>query len=470
MNRFLHDHLNRRLLALAFVLTLSSICFAQEPESTRFSAPLEVPAVEKTSLASLTLDSQIYAAGSRGLADLRIFDSKNNLVAFLVRQQIVQRKERSTVNRSITAPELKFLEANGLEISFSIEPEQSPGPLTGLLIRTGLREFERRANLEWDQGNGDWVKLASDVLLYDYSSVIDLRNLEIRLPQPLEIRQPSKFRLVIDKVTEAQESQVVELTRRLRGANEEYREERLLVNRQPFRIEGLESSHETTRIVDDFPLKTNYAVKLVSQQELKEERCTMLAIESQSEPLTGFQLQTADDNFSRMVFIEARSDSSDKGEETYREIAKGTISKVHLPGAELDRMELSFPESSSWLYRLKIFNLDSPPLKISSVTATGNNYQLFFLAQPGEGYRIEYGGGEAEKPSFDTVAISTALQKRLESLPAKLGEATKASVTAIKTPQTSNIPIWVFWLIAAALVVLIGSGLYSAAKRVDELK
>jgi hypothetical protein len=30
-------------------------------------------------------------------------------------------------------------------------------------------------------------------------------------------------------------------------------------------------------------------------------------------------------------------------------------------------------------------------------------------------------------------------------------------------------PFWVFWLIAAALVALMASGLYSAAKRVDGL-
>ena len=168
---------------------------------------------------------------------------------------------------------------NGLEITFSIDPKKSSGPLTSLLIRTSLQEFERRANLEWDQGTGEWTKLVSDVLLYDYSSVIDLRNLEIRLPQALALKELSKFRLVIDKVTEAQESQVVELTRRLRGASEEYREERLLVNRQPFRIDRLESVHENVRVVDDAPLKVSYPVKLVSQQDLEKECLTLLAIE-----------------------------------------------------------------------------------------------------------------------------------------------------------------------------------------------
>lgn len=469
MKPCLLDSLNRKLLGVALALVLGSMSSAQELEPARFSAPLELPSVEKTSLANLILESRIYAEGSRGMVDLRLFDSKDNLVAFVVRQRIGQRQERTTINRSIASPELKFLEANGLEISFSIEPEKSPGPLTSLLIRTGLREFERRANLEWDQGKGEWVKLASDVLLYDYSSVIDLRNLEIRLPQPITIRQLSKFRLTIDKVTEAQESQVVELTRRLRGASEEYREERLLVNRQPFRIEGLESSHETTRIVDDSPLKSNYPVKLVSQQELKEERCTLLAIESQCEPLTDFQLQTADDNFSRMVFIQAKESIAKTAEVSFREISKGTISKVHLPGAELDRMELSFPESSSPLYHLKIFNLDSQPLKFSSVTATGNSYQLFFLAEPNERYRLEYGEAKGDKPSFDTVAISTALQRRIEPLSAKLGEATVVPNAALPLPESWSLPIWVFWLIAAALVALIASGLYSAAKRVDGL-
>lgn len=456
-------------LVLALTMAFNSICAAQESEPIRFSAPLEVPAADKVSLVALSIDSRIYAAGSRDGSDLKLFDSQNNLVAFVVRQQLVQRQERSTIKRAIASPELKFLEDNGLEIRFTIDPEKSPGPLNSLMIRTNLREFERRANLEWDQGKDEWVKLASDVLLYDYSSVIDLRNLEIGLPQPLVLSKLSKFRLTIDKVTEAQESQVVELTRRLRGANEEYREERLLVNRQPFRIEKLESGHELTRVVDDSPLKSSYPVKLISQQELKDERCTVLEIESQGEPLVSFQLQTEDDNFSRLVQIQAVERAGERAGENSREIGKGTISKVHLPGAELDRMEISFAESRAQLYRLRISNLDSPPLKISSVTATGNQYQLFFLAQPSEQYRLEFGGGDSIPLSFDTVAITTALQKQLEPLPAKLGEAIKVQVVAVKVPESWSLPIWVFWLIAAALVALIASGLYSAAKRVDGL-
>lgn len=467
MNVFYFHFLNRKKIGLAFALLLASMSFAQQPEATRFSAPLELPAVEKTSLASLTLGSSIYAQGSKGSADLRLLDSQNKLVSFLVRQQIVQREERSTTKRSITSPELTFLDGNGLAIGFSIDSEKSPGPLTGLLIRTELREFERRANLEWDQGKDEWVKLASDVLLYDYSSVIDLRNLEIRLPQPLEIRQLAKFRLVIDKVTEAQEGQVLELTRRLRGANEEYREERLLVNRQPFRIEGLESLHEIKRVVSDSPLKTNYPIRLVLQEELKDLGCTKLMIESESEPLTGFQLQTADDNFSRKVDISAELLKGGTAEAKFHSIGRGRISKIHLPGTELEQMELTFPESSSQRYWLTIYNEDSQPLKISSVTATGSTYQLFFLAEPGERYRLEYGGEEMKMPSFDTVAISTAIESRVASLPAKLGEAIAIEGVTGKTLKDWTMPIWVYLMVAFILVALLASSLYSAAKRVD---
>jgi hypothetical protein len=115
----------------------------QQVECAHYSAPLELPAVEKTSLSSLTLDNRIYNAGSKGLTDLRIVDSHNKLVSFVCAQQTMQREEQTTTNRSIGSPELKSLGENGLEISFSIAPEKSPGPLSGVLIRTGLREFER---------------------------------------------------------------------------------------------------------------------------------------------------------------------------------------------------------------------------------------------------------------------------------------------------------------------------------------
>lgn len=452
----------------ALVLLLGSVGSAQQFVEPRFSAPLELPAVETTRLASLTLSSRLYSQSSRGLADLRLFDSRDNLVSFVVRQQITQREERTTTQRAIASPELKFLEGNGLELRFSIDPERSPGPLGGLLIRTGLRKFERRADLEWDQGSGEWTALAKDVLLYDYSSVIDLRNLEIRLPQPLEIRQPSRFRLVIDKVTEAQASQVIELTRRLRGGNEEYREERQLVNRQPFRIEGLEAIHETRQIVSDSPLKSSYPSQLVAQEELQDEGCTRLIIESQGEPLTGFQLQTADDNFSRQVTIEAELLHPGAAASEFRTIGKGRISRIHLPGTDLDQMELSFPEHSSRLYRLTVRNADSPPLKISGVTASGNTYELYFLAEPGERYRLEYGGGERERPTFDTVAISTALEKRIASLPAKLGEATRLETGTSQPAGTWTVPLWVYWIAGVVLVALLASSLYSAAQRIEK--
>jgi len=467
INQLFFDCVKSKGLGLALALLLASISFSQQVESLRFSTPLELPVVEKTSLASLTLDNRIYNAGSKGLTDLRIVDSHNKLVSFVVRQQTTQREEQTITNHSIGSPELKFLGENGLEISFSIAPEKSPGPLRRILIRTGLREFERRANLEWDQGKGEWIKLASDVLLYDYSSVIDLRNLEIRLPQPLELRQLSKFRLTIDKVTEAQESQVVELTRRLRGANEEYREERLLVNRQPFRIEGLESKHETKRIVSDSPLKTNYSTKIVSQKEMKEEGCTVLIVESLSEPLTSFQLQTADDNFSRQVTIEKELVNQETEKHEYQPVGQGRVSKIHLPGTELEQLEIGFPETSSQVYRLTIHNDESQPLRISSVTASGNTYQLFFLARPGEQYRLEYGGGEMAPPKFDTVAISTAVDKRIASIPAKLGEAAKLEGIRVQPAAEWKLPIWVYWLCALVLVALLASSLYSAAKRVD---
>jgi hypothetical protein len=454
-------------LSLLFISAEDSAVRAQDAAKLRFSAPLTMRAADKTSLISLTLGTEVFANSESGFADLRLYDSTDKLVSFLIRQQVAQREERVQSKRSIPSPNLKFLDGNGLEIDFTIDPGKSASSLTGVLIRTELREFERRASLEWDQGRGEWVKLVSDVLLYDYSSVLDLRNLEIRLPQPLELSQPAKFRLTIDKVTEVQEGQVVELTRRLRGADEEYREERLLVNRQPFKIQGLESCYETKRTVNDSPLNTSYPVKLVSQNELKDEHTTELIIESQNEPLIGFQLRTEDDNFSRNVKIEIEKAGSADQTSRFHQVGTGTISKIHLAGSELDRTELTFPETRSQRYRLTLANLDSPPLKISEVIATGNCYQLYFLAQPGERYRLEYGGGESQAPSFDTLAIRTALEQRAESLTATLGEASNVQVAAAVPPKDWTVPIWMYWLIGLCLVALLASSLYNAAKRID---
>jgi hypothetical protein len=250
-------------------------------------------------------------------------------------------------------------------------------------------------------------------------------DLEIRLPQPLEIRQLSKFRLTIDKVTEAQESQVVELTRRLRGRM------RSIAKNASWSIANLSGSKDLSPNMRPSessattPLKTSYSTKIVSQKEMKEEGCTVLIVESLCEPLTSFQIQSEDDNFSRQMTIEKELANQGTDKREYQPVGQGRVSKIHLPGTELEQLEIGFPETSSQVYRLTIHNEESQPLRISSVTASGNTYQLFFLATPGEQYRLEYGGGKMEPPKFDTVAISTAVEKRIASIPAKLGEATK---------------------------------------------
>jgi hypothetical protein len=460
------------LIALENWLTTASFLAAQSATTNRYASPLSLPGPTTPALAGLELGRELYRHCATDFSDLRLRDGKGQLVAFVVQQERGQLERRSKAYQAIREPELHLLDNGGLEIAFTVQPDKTLEQVSSLLIHSPLREFERRALLEWDQGTGNWIPLATDVLLFDYSSILDVRNLEIRFSPPIEIAQASRFRLVIDKVTQLQEDQVLELTRRLRGQDEVYREERLLVNRQPFRIDRLEVGHEQLRLEAQTPLETEYPIRLVTQRSEPAIQCTDLILESDGEPLVCFQLASTDDNFSRPVEIavELSDHVSEEVGARYQRIGGGVLTKIHVPGSELERMELRFPETKARRYRLRVSNQDSPPLQFSRVAATGNKYQLYFLAQPGAHYSLEYGGPPLKRPQFDTVALKAALQNRLTPIPATLGEATLVPPAAGESEPFRGLPTWVYWLVAVALVGLLASGLYWAVQRVDEIQ
>ena len=462
-------------LAGCLALCFSQPCNSQTtapPPIDRHSAELQFEAITSTGLVSLSLTSDVFSHAPKDLNTMRLVDSHQRLVPFTIKATRQQRESRT--KRFIPAEHLglRFLETQGVEISFSISAEKAPDPVGGVVIRTPLREFERRASVEWDQGKGEWVSLAADVLLYDYSSVLDVRNVEILFSSPIRIQQSAKFRLVIDKVTQIQEDQVLELTRRLRGNNEEYREERLHVNRQPFKVDSLQLWQESIRREPDAFAQVTYPVKVTARQEQSDLKCTDLMIESAGEPLMKVLLQTPDDNFSRKVRVEMEVAPNDtaNAEPHFQLLSTGSITKIHLPGAEREELALAFPENRARRYRLRIENGDSPPLQITAASAFGHEYKLLFLAEPGETYRLEYGGPTLEPAKLDSAALSTAIQNRLPSSPATLGAVSTVQTKAPVRQPKSYLSSWAYWAVAIVLVALLASGLFQAVKRIDSVE
>ncbi len=239
-----------------------------------------------------------------------------------------------------------------------------------------------------------WTPVLEDGLIFDYSQFMDVRNDALEFPAAPAAdgaAAPRRFRIVIDDVTKEQQSQLMELTRRLRGAEETDRSERVAIVRQPFRIDRIEfwneveQEHVTGNRAVEYPVKTAAAV-LDAQHKL-----TIIPVTSRREPLTSLRLVTADRNFSRSVRVEAERTHGDTS--TWEPLGSATVSRLDFRDVKRENLDISIPETREASLRVVIENRDSAPLKVTGVEARGTAYEAVFLANLAEKYRLAYGNG-----------------------------------------------------------------------------
>jgi hypothetical protein len=178
-------------------------------------------------------------------------------------------------------------------------------------------------------------------------------------------------------------------------------------------------------------------------------------------------LETSDRNFSRHAVVEAMQVRSPHGR---LRVGEATLSRIDFKTLQRADLTIEFPETRSRSYRIVIDDRDSPPLTITGVRAEGNEYELVFLATPGNAYRLEYGRAVAAE-SHDTAAISELLRASFQPTPVTLGERVLVDQPAEPGDRVSkflNNRLLIFGVIGL-LVVVLGWGLFSAMKRMDQM-
>ncbi len=446
-------------LLLVFLTFWVSSCPAGEAEF-RFSRAVTTPSLSQDELLAVTLDTDIFAATEAGLPDMRMLNGKGEAVPFLMRK--AQTTRAATVRKTWTArqPAARPLDDGGLEIIVELE-EDDPDP-NGLTIVSRLKNFEQRVRVFSSISGDDWRAAGEETVIFDYSRFMDVRRDSVRFKD-----SPDRhFRIVIDNVTAQQESELLALTRRLRGDEETGREERVTIQRRPFRIERIEFWRETEQERSTGNKKTEYPVSETSVEQDTEKQQTLVLVETSREPLTSLELQMDARNFSRRVAVEVEEK---RGVQTsWRQIGASTLSRIDFKGLKEEELAVKFPETRRDVYRLVIDNRDSPPLKVSGIVARGDVYEVLFLASPATRYQLVYGSKDAEPPQYDTAAIRQVLGEGFKPAQATLGAQTAGEPAAMRWSDLFNNRPLLFGLIAL-LVVVFAWGLYQAVKRFESL-
>ena len=444
-----------------FVAATTTKLPADEPV-LQWNKPIGVPGIEEESVVAAPLDAEVFAATQDDLDDIRIFDGDGNAVPFLLRKAPTTSSRTERIAWTPEKRTVRPLDGGGLEITIELDDDEDRPFPNGLTLVTPLINFEQRVRVETSADGAAW-EVVADALTFDYSRYMDARN--VRIPFPETDRR--FFRITIDDVTAEQESQLLELTRRLQGGEETERSERLTVDRRPFRIDRIEFWRERERPQDTGAVLSSYPVQSFAAAEDGKTQQTVITIETQREPLTTFRLETPSRNFSRRAEVQVEFVSGVRTE--WRPIGAGTLSRIDFQSIQQDELELQFPETRAARYRIVIDNRDSPPLQVDGVAATGVVYEAIYFAAADGAYTLAYGDEQAKAAQYDVAALQSLLNTGIQPLLARLGPETAAPAAGPRPTnwkELVNNPALLITIVVV-LVLALGWALYHAVKRVD---
>jgi len=441
---------------------------AQAADAGRREKPIVLPAVAATTLVAVPLDADVHAAAALGYGDLRILDGAGVEVPHVVRD--ATRTDRRPVRRTASAagPEAKPLADDGLEIVVALGPGKEGILPQGFTVRTPLHDFEHRVAVSWSADGREWTPIVAEAVIYDYARFMDVRDVTIPLPSAPARCPGGRYRIVIGDVTQEQRSQLAELTRTLAGGVERERRETTLVDRRPFRIDGIEFWYTEEVEQRATPVLADQMIVGFRAARESDGRTTRITVDTRREPVTEFTLATDTKNFSRQVTVEEPPATDGDGRRRRgRPLATATITRIDVAGIRREQIVIPLPESRQPTYDLVIDDGDSPPIAVSAVTARGPAREIVFLAEPDGDYRLAYGGGLAA-PRYDTAAIRAALAARAVATPATLGAE---AVVAMPPPAAEPFRLLAdgrFQVAAiAVLAAILAAALFRAARRLD---
>lgn len=459
---------SKLLMAVGLILAGAMICPAAEVGTFAFQKDVVRPSAAGEEILGAVLDGDVYEATEKGMADFRIFDAQAKEVPYRLDRVT---EDRTQTTRKTRPAKMLLLsedkEHNRIEL---VVDQEENWPVAGLTFGTPLRDYERRVSVLGSDDRAEWKPLVSDAVLFDYSRYADLRNDDVALPE----NRYRYFKVLIEEVTERQQSPYTELTRQYRGGQEPWqRTERSMTRRRPLRIDRIACYENVVTTLAQQAKQTAYPVEFDPSKDITEDpktKQTILEVRSRREPLTRFTLAAADKNFSRAVSVRV---PVERGVATdWVEIGRGTISMIRFHGFQRDSLAVDFPEQRSPRYRIVIDNRDNPPLAIENVSAEGNAYQAVFFALPDGVYRAYYGAESIAAPDYDVSPLAATLAEGYRPLAATLGPQ-------VANPALGSTPApWLRkalhsrWLLGGAIglmVVVLTLILFRAGRRIEDL-
>lgn len=457
--------MRRVTIAVVCVLLCPALASAAEDSSGfRFYKQIDRGQAAGEEILGATLDSDVYATAADGFPDIRVLDKAGLAVPF--RMEKATEGRNRIVKQDHSAKVVSLVENDDNSVEILVERGAKAPDVDGVIFFTPLKNYERRVSISGSKAGEEWEQLVNEAMIFDYTRYMDVSNREVPLPK----NNHRQFKIVIQDVTDQQQSPLMELTRRFQDDEEDGRTERTTVQRRPFRIDRIGFWNEAKQEQYKSDKTADYPIVEFAAEEDTKEKTTVVTVRARRQPLTGFSLVTDSNNFSRAAAVQV---AKQRGVTTvWQDVGNATISQIRFRGFHREHLKVDFPETRAEEYRIVIQNADSPPLVIDGVEAEGNIHQAVFMALADEAYRVYYGSEEAKQPSYDTAAVLAALKGGYQAVPAELGPETENADFGVAPDLAIGRLLkneYFFGFVICLVVVVLTWGLYRAGRRIEQL-
>jgi hypothetical protein len=426
-------------LTIGFSFAVSTAGAAFDAKGWTWQAAIDTGS--QSGFVAFPISDEVFDRSQPELADLRITDSKNNLVPHMLKWSVPTTEAR-TVPRAV-----QLLNETYQPRQFSRVTLDFGQPIVKSQVDVSLpgKNFRRKALLEGSTDSQSWETVAENLWLFDVTLPDkSFKSQALHFP-------PNNFRYL-----------------------------RLTVYNMPDDPERV--TIDGVSVNDVQAATTGTAVRQVALkpgQPKQDEKHKLTEWESdlgsRNLPVVAAEFSFSDPYFNRAYELCGRNSTtqtiqqhSEAGtrpvtqETPWESVASGVLYRIMENSGSKDGLRATNIRAPYRFLKLVVRNEDNPPLHLDGVTVSVSEAKVVFSAAPFEKYALRGGNLNAGYPSYD---LPSAVQVDAAKLPeVKLGELAAAAETATQAPWSERHGTLLLVLLVLAVVGMLGLVLSSMRK------
>lgn len=454
------------------VFVLAICCFATAAlagnESFSHSAAVQLPTITQDELADLILPQPIYAVTREDLADVRLVRSDGKTpIPFLVECVTTKRCNFTRETRSLRIHKVDELDGQRLQMVLRREESDNStlSPLSGLVIHTPLRDFERKIKVEASDDEASWKTVVESARIFDVSNFADFRVKEIVLPAVAK----RYLRLTVDQMfSQRPQLTATVTTSEDKGGNIRNIDRQFVEEKRPFRIERVDGWSQKEVWVQDARPLVKREFRILGKEPDSELRhrfpkASMIFFELGKAPLDRVTLKSASRMFRVDCQLLVEREVTQPGEERWIRIASETLSRLAFRDYLREDLTITCSESRASKYCL-VMSEQSDATDLAIASCEGPDYRAVFPCSVGDAIKLVCGNADKVFTiGHNPGQVRALLTSGIKPVRAQLGPLTQDGKT-----QSSSWKINTTWLLTMAVLLaacVLGVAVAVALKR-----